>query len=197
MRAFPNRSKRVGRGASGQGGTGVAVTSLCAYDGPIYATDAYQVLVFTQRGKLVKQFGRPGTGAEEFDHPNGIAVTPNLATVVSDSGNARVIGATATGKPLWTVGRERSLGATRTGGVFDIPRGLTYVDSDSTLLVADSLKSQLVKLSIGGKVLDSYGQRGSAPGQFNFPTDVASQGDRVVVAEKGNDRVQVVVLESK
>ncbi len=197
VRAFPNRSKRVGKGASGQGGTGIAVTSLCAYDGRIYATDAYQVLVFTQRGKLVRQFGRPGTAAGEFDHPNGIAVTPNLATVVSDSGNARVVAATATGKPLWTVGRERSLGATTTGGIFDIPRGLTYVDADSSIVVADGLKSQLVKLSIGGKVLGTYGLRGSAPGQFNFPTDVASQDDRLVVAEKGNDRVQVVVLESQ
>ena len=139
----------------------------------------------------------PVPAPESSTIPNGIAVTPNLATVVSDSGNARVVGATATGKQLWTVGRERSLGATTTGGVFDIPRGLTYVDADSTLVVADSLKSQLVKLSVAGKVLETYGLRGSAPGQFNFPTDVASQGDRLVVAEKGNDRVQVVVLESK
>jgi tripartite motif-containing protein 71 len=195
IKAFPNRSKRVGKGGSGQGGTGIAVTSLCAYDGRIYATDAYQVLVFTPQGKLVNQFGMPGTGEGEFDHPNGIAVTPNLATVVSDSGNARVVCATATGKQLWSVGRERSLGTTTTGGVFDIPRGLTYVDADSSVVVADALRSQLVKLSIAGKVLDTYGQRGQAPGQFNFPTDVASQGDRLVVAEKGNDRVQVVVLE--
>jgi tripartite motif-containing protein 71 len=195
LRAFPNRSRKVGRGASGQGGAGIAVTSLCAYDGRVYATDMYQVLVFTAQGKLLKQFGRPGTGAGEFDHPNGIAVTPDLATVVSDSGNARVVCSTATGRQLWSVGRKRSLGTTATGGVFDVPRGLTYVDAESTLVVADGLRSQLVELSLAGKVLDAYGTRGSAPGQFNFPTDVASQGDRLVVAEKGNDRVQVVVLE--
>jgi hypothetical protein len=194
LRAFPNRSKKVGKGGSGQGGKGIAVTSLCAYDGRIYATDAYQVLVFTQQGKLLKQFGRPGSGAGEFDHPNGIAMIPNWTTVVSDSGNARVVCATTAGKELWSVGRARSFGTTTTGGAFDIPRGLTYVNADSSVMVADSLKSQLVKLSITGRVLDAFGRRGAEPGEFNFPTDVASQGDRLVVAEKGNSRVQVVVL---
>jgi len=197
VKAFPNPSKTLGKGASGQDGTGIAVTSLCAHGGRIYATDSYQVLVFTLGGKLLKQFGRPGSGPGEFDHPNGIAVTPDLATVVSDSGNARVVCASAAGKQLWSVGRARSLAATAAAGAFDIPRGLTFVESDKSVIVADALSSKLTQLSLGGDVLDTFGQRGSAPGEFNFPTDVASQNERLVVAEKANNRVQIVALESR
>ena len=42
--------------------------------------------------------------------------------------------------------------------------------------------------------LDRFGGLGSRPGQVAFPTDVAiDAADRIYVAEKGNNRVQVFV----
>lgn len=195
VRTFPDRDEQVGKGGSGVGGTGIAVTSLCIHEGRIYATDTYQVLVFTPRGKLISQFGLPGSGPGQLDHPNGVAVTSLSQVVVSDSNNARVVAMTPAGKQLWSVGRPPGAGP-RDNADFELPRGLTLFD-DGTIMVADSLESQLVQLSVTGEVLDTFGQRGTAPGEFNFPTDVASQGNQLVVAEKGNNRVQVVVLERR
>ena len=196
VRVFPDRDKPVGKGSSGAGGNGIAVTSLSAYESRVYATDTYQVLVFTPRGKLLSQFGMPGSGPGQLDHPNGIAVTPQSAMVVSDSNNARVVAMTPAGKRLWSVGKAAGVEPTRTGGVFELPRGLTYSD-DGSIIVSDSLASHLVQLSVTGDLLNTFGQRGDAPGEFNFPTDVASQGNRLVVSEKGNNRVQVVLLQGR
>ena len=51
-----------------------------------------------------------------------------------------------------------------------------------------------MRLSAAGKLIGRYGQRGVAPGEFNFPNDVDAAGSRLVVADKENNRVQVVEL---
>lgn len=191
--AFPDPAKKVGKGASGQGGRGVAVTSICVHEGRVYATDAYQVLVFTTEGELLAQFGKPGMGGGDYDHPNGIAYDERSGVIVSDSNNGRVVAVTPAGEPLWTVGSSAGFGTEPVGGVFELPRGVT--STDGGLIVADSLASRLQMLSVTGKPLSTFGRRGDAPGEFNFPTDVAARGDRLVVAEKGSSRVQVVILE--
>lgn len=201
MRVFPDRMKPVGRGASGQGGTGIAVTSLAIDRGRVYATDAYQIVVFDTNGKAVDQFGRPGTGPTDLDHPNGIAVGPKSTLVVSDSNNNRVVGLTAAGSPLWTLGeRVRSVlptsGSDPRGSLayFEVPRGLTAARGGD-LIVADAIASQLVRVSSTGKLVATYGRRGTAPGELYFPTDIDASGEKLLVAEKGGNRVQVLVVD--
>lgn len=193
LRVFPDPNKKVGKGGSGQGGTGIAATSVCVRDGRVYVTDKYQVLVFTTGGKLLNQFGKPGMGAADLNHPNGIAVMPSSAMVVSDSNNNRVVGLSPFGKPLWTLGQPSAFDLTEVVDVFQLPRGITLA-SNGNLVFADSLGCQLIEISPNGALLNALGQRGDAPGEFNFPTDVAAAGDRLVVTEKGNNRVQVVTL---
>ncbi len=194
LRAFPNRKRRVGKGASGKDGKGIADTSLTIANGRVYATDTYQVVAFTTDGKFIRQFGKPGLGATDLDHPNGIAIGADASVIVSDSDHNRVLGLTPSGKLLWSVGVPHSIDASAVSQ-FEVPRGLATLP-DGTYLVSDALASRLVKVSSSGKVLGAYGRRGGAPGEFNFPTDVAAgPGARLLVAEKGNNRVQVVLLE--
>jgi len=196
LRVFPDRNKKVGKGGSGQGGTGIAATSLCVRGGRVYVTDKYQVLVFTTDGKLLNQFGKPGMGATDLNHPNGIAVAPSSAVVVSDSNNNRLVGLSPVGKPLWTLGRPSAFDLSQVVDAFQLPRGLTLANNGN-LVVADSLGSQLIEVSMQGELLNTFGKRGDAPGEFNFPTDVAASGNRLLVTEKGNNRVQVVTLGAK
>ena len=194
IRAFPNPNERVGKGSSGKNGTGIAVTSLAVANGRVYATDKYQVLVFTTYGRLIEQFGKPGLGPADLDHPNGIAVAADSTVIVSDSNHNRVLGLTAVGLPLWSAGRAHPIDSSLTSE-FDVPRGLATL-SDGSVIVADALASHLVLLSRSGRVLTTYGRRGSAPGAFYFPTDIATEPDGpLVIAEKGNNRVQVVALD--
>lgn len=193
LRRFPDPTKPVGRGSSGQEGTGIAVTSVAVAGGKVYATDTYQVFVFTTAGKVLEQFGKPGRGKGDLDHPNGVAAAPNGTIYVSDSNHARVTAFDASGTPLWNAGRIPAGMNDTSSAEFDLPRGLAVM-SDGSVVVVDVFGFDLVKLSPAGKVLGKYGSRGVEPGQFNFPNDVSSLGTKLAVADKENNRVQVLQL---
>jgi len=193
LRRFPDPSLPVGKGSSGQDGTGIAVTDLAVRNGKVFATDRYQVFVFTTEGEYITQFGRPGAGEGDLDHPNGITVTDGGVVYVADSNHARVSAFSADGKHIWTFGTIPRGPETTQAGPLGLPRGLT-VGPDGRVLVADSFHFGLVALDRDGAKMQSYGTRGSTPGTFNFPNDVEVLDQSFVVADKGNDRVQVVKL---
>jgi DNA-binding beta-propeller fold protein YncE len=191
VRRFPEPDSVVGRGGSGQGGTGIAVTALTVYEDRVWATDSYQIVVFTKEGELVDQFGMPGSKPGQFDRPNGIAFGAMDRLVVSDSNNNRVVGLTPTGNPIWETGAKLSVEATQAAEMqFILPRGVSAFEDN--LLVVDPLAQQLIEITTAGEMLAAYGQRGSAPGEFNFPNDLDVQGQRIVIADRENQRVQVV-----
>lgn len=70
------------------------------------------------------------------------------------------------------------------------PAALIYREEDRSLIVADVLAHDLKILETNGHVRRIIGQRGSAPGQFNFPSDIADDGRMIWVADTGNQRVQ-------
>jgi sugar lactone lactonase YvrE len=191
LRNFPDPNKVVGKGGSGINGTGIAVTDVSVRDGLVYATDAFQVLVFEKSGKLVEQFGRPGDALGDLDRPNGIAWDDGGEIVVSDSNHSRVTRYSAKGEPIQTVGKQVTDLTETTDNPFVLPRGLTVLD-DRSVIVADPLSMRLVKLSPAGAVERNLGERGEAGAQFNFPNDVDDLGTLLLVADRGNDRVQVV-----
>lgn len=198
LRRFPDPNKAVGKGSSGQDGHGIAVTAVAVHGDYVYATDQYQVFVFTRAGAFVRQWGMPGVKTSDLDHPNGISVAADGTVYVSDSNHARVTAFTPYGTPKWTYGADlASLVATdsaqTTEQSLELPRGLA-VQSDGSVLVADAFRFDIVRLSATGKLLGTYGVRGVDPGQFNFLNDVAVYRGYVVVADKENGRIQMVKL---
>jgi tripartite motif-containing protein 71 len=200
LREFPDAHTPTGKGSSGQDGQGIAVTDVAVRDGKVYATDTFQIFVFDASGTLLKQFGKPGLGKTDLDHPNGVAVDEEGRIYVSDSNHARV---TAFAKDLslrWNLGSPPSASAAVTTttaepspSVLSLPRGITTLDGGDVLVI-DTFNFDLVRISPAGKVVGRYGERGVEPGQFNFPNDVAAVGNRLVVADKENNRVQVIEL---
>jgi tripartite motif-containing protein 71 len=196
LRVFPDRNRVVGRGASGYNGRGIAVSSVTVRDDRVYATDRYQVVVFDTKGNLLEQWGMPGDGPGELDHPNGVAVDLNYEVFICDSNHSRVSAYSPAGRPLWSVGKPVGDVTKQNGGQFEVPRAITFMQ-DRSILVVDALASKLVRLTVTGEVDGEFGQRGDRPGELNFPTDVDSRESRIAVAEKGNNRVQVMLLESE
>lgn len=192
LRRFPDPTTLVGKGGSGYGGRGIAVTDVAVHGDRVYATDAYQVVVFTPDGEFVSQWGKPGSGEGDLDRPNGIAVSEDGQTVyVSDSNHGRVTAYTPAGDVRWQVGAIPEGMADTSERALQLPRGLC-VDSDGSILVADSFGFEIVRISAGGKVLTRYGARGIEPGQWNFSNDVSIFRGFALIADKGNGRVQMV-----
>jgi sugar lactone lactonase YvrE len=192
LRRFPDPNVVVGKGGSGYGGRGIAVTDVAVSGDRVYATDAYQVVVFTLGGEFVSQWGRPGSSEGDLDRPNGIAVSKDGGTVyVSDSNHGRVTAYTQDGDVRWQVGTIPEGMDDMSERDLELPRGLC-VDSDGSLLVADSFGFEIVRISAEGEVLARYGARGVEPGQWNFSQDVSAFRGFTLVADKGNGRVQMV-----
>jgi DNA-binding beta-propeller fold protein YncE len=196
LRNFPDPNQVTGKGGSGINGRGIAVTDVAVSGDLVYATDAFQILVFDRSGRLLKQFGKPGGAAGDLDRPNGIMATSNGGIIVSDSNHSRVTEYNALGKAVRTIGEQVRELSSPTTNPFVLPRGITRL-TDGSLLVADPLSVQLVRIRLDGTVVRAYGDRGESPAQFNFPNDVDADGKTLVVADRGNNRVQVVRIVGK
>lgn len=194
VRRFPDPTTVTGRGGSGYGGRGIAVTDVAVRGDRVYATDAYQIVIFTLEGELVTQWGKPGIGPGDLDRPNGIAVSEDGETVyVSDSNHARLTAFTSDGEVRWQVGTLPDGMDDSADRPFQLPRGLC-VTSDGSILVTDAFSFEIVRISPEGEVLARYGARGVEPGQWNFANDVSTFRGFALIADKGNARVQMVRL---
>lgn len=191
LAVFPDSLRVVGRGGSGQDGTGIAVTDVVVEGDRVFATDTYQVFEFTAEGEYVGQFGRPGRGPSDLDHPNGVAVQGDGSVVVADSNHMRIACFTPAGVPRWAAPSWDASDAVQQKGPFGLPRGLTEAPNGMTL-VADAVNHELVIVDGSGRVVDRVGERGIRPGEFNFPADVDWADDLIAVADKENDRVQIL-----
>lgn len=156
--------------------TDVAFTS----SGDFYVSDGYgntRVLKFSKDGKLLKQWGTPGTGPGEFNLPHSICVDAKGRVIVGDRENNRIQVFDGEGKFVtqWTAG-----GA---------PFGM-FLAGDR-LFVADGRAHWVTVLDTNGQALGRFGEPGAAPGQFKLPhmLCVDSKG-AVYVAEVDNKRIQ-------
>ena len=155
-------------------------------------------MVFDTNGKLLLDFGMPGTGKGQFDRPNGIAAGNDGSFYVSDSNNLRVQAFDANGKFKWVVGQPGGDGPMSQQNdpkrVFGLPRNLK-VGPDGNIYVVDAFDFRIKVFSPQGKMLASMGQRGVDDGYFNFPNGIAITQDAIIyIADKENDRVQAIRL---
>jgi sugar lactone lactonase YvrE len=71
------------------------------------------------------------------------------------------------------------------------PSGL--VISGEQLFVADSQRHRIVVFDLRGKFLSEFGQRGTKPGEFNFPTHISADTEgNLFVTDSMNSRVQML-----
>lgn len=124
--------------------------------------------------------------------PVGIAYDAAHGRVlVSDSQAGRVVAFSPDGKPLGEMGR----------GALRRPCGLAVDPSTGRVYVADAAAHQVVVLGPDGEETARAGTRGSGPGEFNYPTNVAlgtaagGAGTVVYVSDSLNFRVQALTAD--
>lgn len=150
--------------------------------GRMYVTDTGlgAVLVFDESKKKVRVLGQEGQ--VRLVTPIGLAVADDGAVFVSDADLNQVFRFSADGRIDLALGRAEGL---------QNPTGIALDRNRNRLYVADSHLHKLFIYSTTGEFIDSWGERGPGPGQFNYPTNLAvdRQGN-VQVVDTGNFRVQ-------
>lgn len=150
-----------------------------------------RIVVFDNRGKLVRSFGRGGKNAGEFAKIADVAVGEDGTTYVLDS----------TGTPAVTAfGREGEwlFGFGRHGNKAEnvhLPVALA-IDGAGRIWVADAFSHELKAYTAKGDHLATFGQPGDGPGELYFPSDVVAFADLLYVLEKGGRRLQAFHIET-
>ncbi|MBI3483728.1 MAG: 6-bladed beta-propeller, partial [Acidobacteria bacterium] len=128
-----------------------------------------------------------GGKGQPFRSPMGVAVDAQDNIYVSDSGLGIVFVFDSKGRHKSSIGKLQG-GA----GFFQRPTGIAVDSAAKRLYVADTLRHKIYALDLTGRVLGSFGERGLRPGQFNFPTEIVVRGEKLLVVDAMNFRVQTL-----
>jgi DNA-binding beta-propeller fold protein YncE len=171
-----------------------------------------QVFVFLRGPEPVRVYERDGTfltswGEGQFVRPHGIFIGPDDTVYCTDDHDHTVRAFTPEGRLLLTLGtrgRPSDTGATsidyrtirRAGPPFHYPTNLA-LGPTGDLYVADGYGNARVhRFAPDGRLLQSWGQPGSGPGEFQVPHGIAVDADGTVyVADRENSRVQLFSAE--
>jgi DNA-binding beta-propeller fold protein YncE len=140
---------------------------------------------------------------------HGITVGPDDSVYCVDDGDHTVRKLTPGGELLLTLGasgvpsatgydtsrktfNDRMASITHGGPPFNRPTAVA-VAPNGQLYVADGYGNARVhRFTADGELIQSWGEPGTGPGQFNLPHGIAVTSDgRVLVADRENDRIQV------
>jgi RHS repeat-associated protein len=137
------------------------------------------------------KYGKKGSGAEEFDEPQNIAIGAEGNVYITDTGNNRVE-EYSKGKYVRTFGKEGKL-----TGQLKAPHGIA-TDSTGDVWVADAGNDRIEEFSATGTYLSTFGKEGTKEGKegtkegyLSDPQGVAIDPEgNAWVADTGNNRVE-------
>lgn len=148
-------------------------------DGALYVTDHFndRVQRFSGDGHFLTQFGAASSAFSPGSSGGPPTPTSSPTTVPNPGGTATPVAPGSSGNG--------------SDGQLRRPEGIV-VDRDGDVWVADYGHDRVVKLTADGHFLLSWGNRGSAPGEFLGPKGIAIDptSGRIYVADTGNARVQ-------
>jgi tripartite motif-containing protein 71 len=177
--------------------------------GSIYVVDYGHNRIdrFASGGQPLQSWGGYGTAPGKFAAPEGLATDAAGDVYVADTINFRIQKFSASGHFLtsWPTfsGLEGPFLAPT--GIGTAPDGDVYVsevaaDSDvfGNVVEASTPLHCVQRFSSGGRPLARWGAKGSLPGQFREPGEIAiDQIGQVYVADFGNDRIEQFSAEGK
>ncbi len=147
----------------------------------------HPVAVFDSEGNLLRTWGEG-----VFTRPHGVHMGPDDTIWLTDDGDHTVRHCTLEGKVLMTIGVPGRPSPFMSGEPFHrcthtalSPKGEIYISDGYG-------NARIHKFSPDGKLLLSWGEPGTDPGQFNVPHNICCDPDGwVYVADRENHRVQI------
>jgi DNA-binding beta-propeller fold protein YncE len=153
----------------------------------VFSRSAHPIAVFDREGNFIRSWGEG-----VFTRPHGITMGPDDTIYCTDDGDHTVRKCTLEGKVLLQLGIPGKPSPYLGGLPFN---RCTHValSPKNEIYVSDGYGNARVhKYSPDGKLLLSWGEPGTDPGQFNIVHNICTDGDGYVyVADRENHRVQV------
>lgn len=141
------------------------------------------LMMFDATGKHVRSWGE---GLFKVAHGLRVDRAGNIWT--TDNGLHLIRKFSPEGKLLLTLGEGPDL-------KFKSPDDLVFTRKGD-IVVADTGNGRLVHMSQQGKIIHTWGKKGKGDGEFATAHGLAIDGnDRIYVADRGNNRVQVFTLD--
>jgi DNA-binding beta-propeller fold protein YncE len=147
----------------------------------------HPMVVLDRAGNFLRSWGEG-----VFTRAHGVHMAPDDTLWLTDDGDHTVRHCTLDGKVLLTLGMPGKPTAYMSGEPFHRCTHTALSPKDE-LYVSDGYGNARVhKYAPDGKLLLSWGEPGTDPGQFNIPHNIACDADGwVYVADRENHRVQV------
>jgi hypothetical protein len=171
-----------------------------------------RVFVFTRAQPRVIVYAPDGTFLESWgegfftERTHGITIAPDDTVYCVDEGAQVVYHFSSKGELLQTIGTVgvasdtgydgRTLESIRGGGPFNRPTNVA-IGPNGDLYVTDGYGNARVhRFSKDGKLIQSWGESGTGPGQFYLVHGICIDSEsRVLVADRENDRIQIFDLD--
>lgn len=164
----------------------------------VFNRGEHPVIIFDRDGSFLASWGEG-----LFNRPHGITIGPDDSVYCTDDLDHTIRKFTPEGRLLLTLGtsgQASDTGATdmdyrnirRAGPPFHYPTNLALA-ADGTMFITDGYGNARVHVfSPDGKLLRSWGEPGSGPGQFHLPHGIAvDERGTVYVADRENSRIQL------
>lgn len=154
----------------------------------VFNRGTHPMIVFDPQGNVVRTWG---DGI--FTNPHGVTIGPDDSVYCVDNFDHTVRKFTPDGKLLMTLGAENQHSPAMSGIPFNEPTHLAVDSQTGDLYVADGYANARVhKFSPDGRLLFSWGESGTDPGQFNIVHNIVTDKEGwVYVADRENHRIQV------
>ncbi len=161
-----------------------------APDGNLYVADTHyhRVLVYSDEGEIISEFGKYGKEDGCFIYPTDVAFSGDGRIYVGEyGGNDRISVFDKDGKFLSSFG---SFGGGQ--GQLSRPAALCADTNSKRLYVADACNHRIAVYDFDGNLEKYIGSPGLAAGQLRYPYDltILKNGD-IAVCEYGNNRIQL------
>jgi DNA-binding beta-propeller fold protein YncE len=170
--------------------------------GPAYAPAAAQLLEFDAKGAFVREIGK-GLYGWSFAHTVRIDRDDNIWAV--DKGSDMIIKFNRAGRVVMVFGRRRESADEDTkpwehpdpplpavDGLFRQPTDVAWDSEGNTYITDGYVNSRVAKYDKNGDWVKSWGEKGTAPGQFRTPHAIAiDRNNNIYVGDRGNRRIQV------
>jgi hypothetical protein len=188
----------------GDGTYGEAVAVACDARDRVYVflRGPSPVRIFEPDGTLVTAWGEG-----LFVRPHGLFIGPDDTVYCTDDFDHTVRAFTPAGRLLLTLGtsgRPSDTGATsvdyrtiqRAGPPFHYPTNLALGPTGDLYITDGYGNARVHRFTPDGRLLQSWGEPGSGPGQFHVPHGLAVDKDGTVyVADRENSRLQLFTAE--